>query len=92
MISPISNSIPLQISKHAEKRLEQDGFQLTPDHASRIRHGVERAESKGAKESLFLMDDKAFIVNIRDRVLVTHIARERLKENVFTNIDSAVII
>lgn len=92
MISPIANSLPLSISRHAEKRLAQDGFRLTEEHAQRLQSGVERAEVKGAKESLFLMDDKAFIVNIRDRVLVTHIARERLKENVFTNIDSAVII
>lgn len=53
---------------------------------------MNKAAGKGAQEALLLMEDKAFIVNARDKVVITSINRERLKENVFTNIDSAVII
>jgi flagellar operon protein len=52
---------------------------------------VDRAEEKGARDSLVLLRDMAFIVSVSNRTVVTAMDGERLKENVFTNIDSAVI-
>jgi len=52
---------------------------------------VTRADEKGAKDSLVLLRDLAFIVNVKNRTVVTAVDGEHLKDNVFTNIDSAVI-
>jgi flagellar operon protein len=38
-----------------------------------------------------LLRDMAFIVSVRNRTIVTAMDSEHIKENVFTNIDSAVI-
>lgn len=82
----------LKFSQHAQSRLRSDGIELSSDDLLRIGKGVQKAETKGAHESLLLMDDKAFIVNIKEKMVITSIHRDRLKENIFTNIDSAVII
>lgn len=93
MINGIANSDGgLRFSHHAQARLERDHLSLNPGEIQRMQQGLEKATQKGAKESLFLMDDKAFIVNIPQKIVITSIQRDRLKENVFTQIDSAVIV
>ena len=54
--------------------------------------GVDRAAAKGAKESLVLVDNAALVVSIKNRTVITAVDQAHLKENVFTNIDSAVIV
>jgi flagellar operon protein len=53
---------------------------------------VDKAEAKGAKESLVLVDDVALVVSVKNRTVITAVDRQHLKENVFTNIDSAVVV
>ena len=57
----------------------------------RLRSAVDKAAGKGSRDSLVLMDDLAMVVSITNRTVVTVVDRENLKQNVFTNIDSAVI-
>ncbi len=93
MINALSSAAgAIRFTQHAQARLKSDHVTLSASDMERIQDGIEKAAGKGAKESLLLMEDKAFIVNAQDRVVITSINRERLKENVFTNIDSAVII
>ena len=54
--------------------------------------GVEKAQRKGARESLVLLDDVALVISIKNKTVITAVDKEKLKENVFTNIDSAVIV
>jgi flagellar operon protein len=82
---------PLRWSAHARDRLVQRGIQVTPEVASRLEEAVGRAAAKGAKESLVLVDDLAFVVSVRNRVVITAVDQGGLKEQVFTNIDSAVL-
>lgn len=82
----------LKFSQHAQDRIQRDGIQLSSQDLDRIQNGMDRAAGKGARESLLLMDDVAFIANVRERVVITSMHRDRLKENVFTKIDSAVIL
>ena len=56
-----------------------------------LQRAVTQAEEKGAKDSLVLLRDLAFIVSVTNRTVVTAVDGEHIKENVFTNIDSAVI-
>ena len=58
---------------------------------ARLSDAVDKVEAKGGRESLILLGDLAFVVSIRNRTVITAISHERLRENIFTNIDSAVI-
>lgn len=82
----------LKLSGHAQTRLQSRNIQLDGAAWKRVLDGVERAAQKGARESLVLIDDVALVVSIKNRTVITAVDRERLKENVFTNIDSAVIV
>lgn len=82
----------VRFSKHAEQRLETRNIQLTNEQMQEIGLAVDKAEKKGIRDSLILMKDMAFIVNIPSRVVVTAMDEQGIKENVFTNIDGAVIL
>ncbi len=58
----------------------------------KINQAIEKAEKKGIKDALILMDNKAFVANIKNKTIITASTSEQLKENVFTNIDGAVIV
>lgn len=80
----------VKFSNHALKRLESRNIQLSDEAMSKIQNAVEKAESKGAKDSLVMMDNTAFIINIPNRTVVTAMEVAESNENVFTNIDSVV--
>lgn len=82
----------VRLSQHAETRLQQRGIQLKPEQLSRIQTAIDKAAAKGSKESLVLMDNIALIVNVKNRTIVTAMDGTAMKENVFTQIDSAIII
>lgn len=80
----------IKFSGHAQKRLETRNIQLSSNALENLRSAVERAEEKGAKDSLIMMDNTAFIVNIPNRTVVTALSLEERTNQVFTNIDSVV--
>lgn len=82
----------LKVSGHAQTRLQSRNIQMGKAEWERVMSGVDKAAAKGAKESLVLMDDVALVVSIKNKTVITAVDKERLKENVFTNIDSAVIV
>lgn len=87
-----SKSDEITFSKHATERLSSRDMDLNQDEIIRLETAFNKAESKGVKDALFLMDDKAFIASIKNKTIITTVSKEQLKENVFTNIDGAVII
>ena len=80
----------VKFSNHALKRLENRNIQLSSNEINKIQDAVQKAESKGSKDSLVMMNDTAFIVNIPNRTVVTALPVGESNENVFTNIDSVV--
>lgn len=82
----------IKFSKHATERLNSRDMNLSTEEMSRLKMAFNKAESKGVKDALFLMDDKAFIANIHNKTIITTVSKEQLKNNIFTNIDGAVII
>lgn len=80
----------VKFSSHALKRLEERNIELSDDEMSKINTAVERAELKGSKDSLVMMNSTAFIVNIPNKTVITAMPIADSKENVFTNIDSVV--
>ena len=73
-------------------RLDQRDIALSEDQSSRLEAGVQKASEKGIKESLVIVDSLAFIVNVPNQTVVTAMDQTESMDNVFTNIDGAVII
>lgn len=82
----------LKFSKHAAMRLDQRDIALSADQSNRLEAGVQKASEKGIKESLVIVDSLAFIVNVPNQTVVTAMDQTESMDNVFTNIDGAVII
>lgn len=82
----------LKVSGHAQTRMASRNIELTKADWDRVVGGVQRAEAKGARESLVMVDDVALVVSVKNRTVITAVDKDHLKENVFTNIDSAVIV
>lgn len=82
----------IKFSRHALNRMDNRDISLSYDEMDRLKHGFNKAEEKGVKDALILMGDKAFIASIKNKTIITTVNKEQLKDNVFTNIDGAVIV
>lgn len=65
---------------------------LTEGQLKRLAEGTNKAGAKGIKESLVLVDDLAFIVNIKNNMVITAMNQGETENHIFTNIDGAVIM
>ena len=83
---------PLTFSKHAMQRLDSRQIQVSPQLLSQISQAVEQAKSKGIKDALIMKGQTAFIVNIPSSTVVTTMSGQEMTNNIFTNIDGAVIL
>lgn len=88
----IGDSEGVKFSAHAVDRLNSRNISLSYDDISRINQAVSQAEGKGAKDSLVVMKDLAFIISVENKTVITAMSKEAMQENVFTNIDSAVFV
>ncbi|MCM1252238.1 MAG: flagellar protein [Clostridium sp.] len=89
-VTPISDEV--KFSKHAVSRLADRNIELTSQQMERLNLGAAKAGAKGINESLVIVDSLAFIVNVPNHTVITAMDRAETDENVFTNIDGAVII
>jgi flagellar operon protein len=80
----------IRFSSHAQNRLRSRSIIMDQKKLQSLNEAVNLAASKGAKESLVLLDDLAMVVSVTNRTVIT--AFHRNETNVFTNIDSAVIV
>ncbi len=82
----------LVFSKHARQRLEQRSIELSGEDMRQLRGAARMAGEKGIKNSLIVMENRAFIVNIPSSTVITAMDGNDMKDNVFTKIDGAVIL
>lgn len=82
----------LKFSQHARERLKARNIELSASDLNKLSEAVEKVRGKGSKDSLILMHDLALVVSVKNNTVITAVDSQNLKENVFTNIDSAVII
>ena len=82
----------LKFSKHASQRLDDRNIKLSEEQSLRLEEGVQKASAKGITDSLVLVDTLAFIVNVPNQTVVTAMDQTESDENIFTNIDGAVIV
>lgn len=82
----------LKFSAHAVDRMKSRGISFSPDMMKGIESAVNRAAQKGSKDTLVLTGDNALIVSVKNNTVVTVMDRQAMRENVFTNIDSTVVV
>lgn len=82
----------LRFSAHALERMAQRGIKLSPQEMERVQRAVKTAAGKGSRSSLVLLDENAFVVSIANRTVITALQGDALKDQVVTEIDSAVIL
>ncbi|MGH7662657.1 MAG: TIGR02530 family flagellar biosynthesis protein [Vulcanimicrobiaceae bacterium] len=82
----------LKFSAHALQRLQSRNITLTADDVKRMNAMTDKAAAKGAQQSLFMLRDVGMIVSIKNRTVITAVDSDSMRENVFTNIDSAAVI
>ena len=82
----------LRFSKHATNRLADRSITLSDNQLNRLTEGARKAGEKGIKESLVMVDQLAFIINVPNNTVITAMDQTQTNENIFTNIDGAVIV
>lgn len=82
----------IKFSNHAKQRIDLRGIELDSNIINQLNLAVDKAEKKGSKDSLILVNDLAFVVNIPNRVVVTTVDEKSIRDHIFTNIDSAIIL
>lgn len=92
ILDKIQSQDEVKFSKHAVKRLQDRNVELSQKDLNRLNDGVGKARNKGVKEALIMMDNKVFVASIKNNTIITAAVDDQLKENVFTNIDGAVIV
>lgn len=81
----------VKFSAHAQKRLDSRNINLDEKEIEKLQNGINKIKEKGGKESLILIDSRAYVVSVKNNTVVTVVDEKSLKENVFTNIDSVFI-
>ena len=82
----------VKFSKHATCRLADRNIELTSNQVERLNDGTQKAQQKGIKDSLVIVDQLAFIVNVPNNTVITAMDSAEATNNVFTNIDGAIIM
>lgn len=82
----------IKFSAHAQERIRLRKIELSENEVGQLKSAVDQIAEKGGRESLVLMSNSAFLVSVKNRTVITAIGSESIKNNVFTNIDSAVVI
>ena len=82
----------LKFSRHAQERMEERSILLSEGERSRLEAGVGQAAAKGARETLVMVNDRAFIVSVVNRTVVTAMDAAQGKERLVTDIDSVIVV
>ena len=86
-----NSSDTIKFSKHASGRLADRNIELSKEQMERLMQGASKAGAKGIKDSLVMIDELAFIVNIPKNTVITAMDQSQADDKIFTNIDGAVI-
>jgi flagellar operon protein len=88
----IKDKTGVEFSKHARQRMITRDIKVSETQLNKLKNAVEKAENKGAKDSLIMVDKVAYVVSVENKTVITAMDNKNVKENVFTNIDSAVFM
>ena len=88
----LDGSAGVRFSAHARARLHSRGVEISQAKLEALSKAIDKADAKGARESLILSDEAAYVVSVKNRTIITAFDRENLRDGVFTSIDSAVVL
>lgn len=88
----INKNENFSISNHAAARIKERNINFNEVDMKKINDGINKADEKGAKDCLILYKDVALVASIKNRTIITAVDKENSKDNVFTNIDSVVLL
>jgi flagellar operon protein len=91
LLDELGKSAGIRFSRHAAERMSSRGIHLDSSAITKLNAAFDTAGSKGARESLVLMDEMALVVSVKNRTVITAMSSDETKGNVFTSIDSTVI-
>lgn len=82
----------ITFSKHANLRTQERNIEISRTDMNRLEDACDKAEQKGIKDALIIMNDSAFIVNASNKVVITVVDKNEMKDNIFTHIDGAIFL
>ncbi|MFW6380948.1 MAG: TIGR02530 family flagellar biosynthesis protein [Bacillota bacterium] len=82
----------VNFSRHAQNRIKSREINISENELEKLQDAVQKAEDKGARDSLVMVDQVAYVVSVENKTVITAMNGEDMQENVFTNIDSAVFM
>lgn len=88
----LQKNTEIKFSKHAQQRIETRGIKVNEQDLKLLNNGFQKAEEKGSRDSLIMVNKVAYVVSVENKTVITAIDDKNIKENVFTNIDSAVFM
>lgn len=87
-----SNQNEISLSTHAAKRIQERNLNMDQGEIQKLTNAFQKLETKGGQDSLVITDNAAYIVDVPNRKVVTAMDKENLLENVFTKIDSTIMV
>lgn len=90
--TPANNDDGIRLSSHAIKRLEERNIEMDGEEFVKLQEAFQRLKNKGGRDSLVITDKAAYIIDVAKKTVVTAIDKNNMGENVFTKIDSTIII
>ncbi len=83
---------PIQLSVHAAKRLKERNLEMDNGEFFKLRNAFKKLQEKGGQDSLVITEKAAYIVDVANNKVVTAIDKDNIADNVFTKIDSTVLV
>ncbi|MCA9489857.1 MAG: hypothetical protein KC621_08035 [Myxococcales bacterium] len=87
--APVTTGV--RFSRHASARLSSRMVEVSEEELEQLSTAVDRLDERGARESLVLLGDNAYVVGVPSRTVVTVMPRADAMGTVFTNIDSTFV-
>lgn len=90
----VLNPVPkgIKLSTHAMRRLQERNMSLDREEYQKLQTAIDRLKIKGGQDSLVITGKGAYIVDVPKNTIVTAIDKESIGENVFTKIDSTILM
>lgn len=88
----LQNTSPLTFSRHAQVRMKERDMTLSAENLEKLDGAIKKAGQKGVRDTLVLLDKMAFVVSVKNNTVITAMNDKDIADNVFTQIDGAVIL
>lgn len=83
----------VKFSKHAMDRISERNIDMNAENMlDRLNRAVTLAGEKGSDDALVMLGSTAFVVSVKNNKVITTLTADDMQGNIFTNIDSTVIM